>query len=95
MLGFTVSLLAWTSSAWAGWGIEQVATRNGRKVQPRILLDANRMKTVLLGTDGTPVMTFVLDLNTDSVTHVDHAGGQYLTGTVQEYLPEDCYSDTQ
>jgi hypothetical protein len=81
-----VIVLAWTTCAWAGWIIDQVATGNRWKVQQRVLLDGNRMKTVMLGADGSPVTTFILDLNTGRIVQADYAGGQYITGTVQEYL---------
>jgi hypothetical protein len=81
-----VVVLGGTTCAWAGWIFEQVATGPGWKVQQRVLLDGNRMKTSMLGANGSPVTTFILDLNTDRVIQADYAGGQYITGTIPEYL---------
>jgi len=77
--------IAWTSQASAGWVIDQVATGQGHERKQQLAMQANQMKTVTLNPDGTPAMAFILDLNSETVTHVNYRDRSYTTAKVQEY----------
>jgi hypothetical protein len=80
-----VSVFAWTSQASAGWVIDQVVKGVGEGGRQQVMLQANRMKTLMLGADGEPVTAFILDLNAQTITQVDYVKRQYTTTTVQEF----------
>src|SRR6202162_3798650 len=80
-----VSVLVWTGQASAGWVIDQVIKGAGEGTRQQMVLQANRMKTLMLGTDGEPVTAFILDLNAQTITQVDYVKRQYTTTTVQEF----------
>lgn len=84
--GVAAVLLAGGGPAWAGWAIEQVVRGDVEPGPVHTLLQANRMKTVLVGPDGRPLLAHIVDLDTDTVTQVDYMGRRYATATVQEYV---------
>lgn len=79
-------ICAWTGPLSAGWVIDQVekGTTDGSKQQ--ITLQANQMKTALLGPDGNPQSAVIMDLNSDRLTHVDYRKQSYMSATVTEYV---------
>ena len=79
------SVLLWTGQASAGWIIDQVIKGAGEGARQQVVLQANRMKTVMLGEDADPFMAFILDLNADTITQVDYKKRHYITTTVQEF----------
>lgn len=86
LLALAVALaVAWSSPASAGWLIEQTARGEGEAGRQRILIQANRLKTVVLGAAGTPASAVILDLDADTITHVDYAQRTYVTATSDEY----------
>jgi hypothetical protein len=80
-----VSVFAWTSQASAGWVIDQVVKGDREGGRQQVVLQANRMKTLMLGGDGQPVMAFIVDLNAQTITQVMYHEQQYVTSTVQEF----------
>jgi hypothetical protein len=80
-----VSVFAWTSQASAGWVIDQVVKGDREGGRQQVMLQANRMKTLMLGADGQPVMAFIVDLNAQTITQVMYHEQQYVTSTVQEF----------
>ena len=83
--GALASIFVWTGQASAGWVIDQVVKGGGEGARHQVLLQANRMKTLILGEDGTPSAAFILDLNAETITQVDYSGKHYITATVQEF----------
>ncbi|MBI3781386.1 MAG: DUF4412 domain-containing protein [candidate division NC10 bacterium] len=79
------STILWPVPAKAGWVIDQVTKGAGEGARQQVVLQANRMKTLMLGADGEPVTTFILDLNAQTITQVDYVKRQYTTTTVQEF----------
>ncbi len=71
--------------AFAGWVIDQVMKGGGEGGRMQVLLQANRMKTVMVGPDGRPTMAFIVDLNAETITQVEYQERRYLTATIQEY----------
>lgn len=79
------SVFVWTGEASAGWIIEQVVKGSGEDGRQQVLLQANRMKTVMHGEEEKPVMAFILDLNANTITQVDYKKRHYSTATLQEF----------
>jgi len=80
-----LSILGWTCQASAGWVIDQAEKGSGDAGKQQIMLQANQMKTVVLGPDGKPESAFIMDLNTETFTQVNYPEGSYMTAKVQEY----------
>ncbi len=80
-----VSVFAWTSQVSAGWVIDQVIKGAGEGARQQVVLQANRMKTLMLGADGEPITAFIVDLNAQTITQVTYHEHQYVTSTVQEF----------
>ena len=85
LLWSILSILGWTCQASAGWFIDQAEKGAGDAGKQQILLQANQMKTVVLGPDGKPESAFIMDLNTETFTQVNYPEGSYMTANVQEY----------
>ena len=83
--GILVGIVVWSGQASAGWVIDQKVKGRGDGVRQQVLLQANRMKTLILGEDGTPSAAFILDLNAETITQVDYSRKHYITTTVQEF----------
>ena len=79
------SALVWTGQASAGWIIDQVVKGGAEGTRQQVLLQSNRMKTLMLGEDGAPFAAFILDLNAETITQVDYNKKHYITATVQEF----------
>ena len=80
-----LSILGWTCQASAGWVIDQAEKGGGDTGKQQIMLQANQMKTVVLGPDGKPESAFIMDLNTETFSQVNYPEGSYMTANVQEY----------
>lgn len=78
-------VLLWTGQASAGWIIDQVTKGGGEGDRQQVMLQTDRMKTVMLGGDGKPAMAFIVDLNAGTITQVNYEGRDYVTAAVQEY----------
>jgi hypothetical protein len=74
------------AEATAGWLVEQAVRGLGDAGRQQIMIQANRLKTVMLGPDGGPMQAFILDLNASTITQVDYAQRQYVSVPVQEYV---------
>ncbi len=87
---FTLSLLAGLSvgaaAAEAGWVIDQIVSSDPKSGRHEVVLQANRLKTLLSAPDGTPTFAFILDLNAQTMTQVDYAEHRYMTATIAEYV---------
>lgn len=80
-----MSVLAWTGQASAGWVIDQVVKGVGEGGRQQVVLQSNRMKTLMLGEDGKPTGAFILDLDAQTITQVNYEERNYVAATVQEY----------
>ncbi|MEK6660832.1 MAG: hypothetical protein AABY63_03020, partial [candidate division NC10 bacterium] len=83
--GALAGIFVWTGQASAGWIIDQVMKGGGEGARQQVLLQANRMKTLMLGEDGAPFAAFILDLNAETITQVDYKGKHYISTTVQQF----------
>jgi len=83
--GALAGIFVWTGQASAGWVIDQVMKGGGEGTRQQVLLQANRMKTLMLGEDGAPVAAVILDLNAETITQVDYKGKHYISTTVQQF----------
>ena len=79
------SVLVWTGQASAGWVIDQVIKGAGEGTRQQVMLQANQMKTLMLGENGAPSAAYILDLNAETITQVDYNKKRYITTTVQEF----------
>ena len=79
------SVFVGAGQAFTGWVIDQVMRGEGEGGRMQVLLQANRMKTLMLGPDGRPAMATIVDLNADTITQVDYQGRRYTSATIQEY----------
>lgn len=81
-----VGLLAGATPASAGWVIDEVVRgvgANDKELQ-RLYLQSNRLKTVSF--EGTKVtQAVVMDLDAQTITHIDYNERAYTTATAGEY----------
>jgi hypothetical protein len=77
-------LVLWTSQASAGWVLDQ-QMKGAASGRQRLMVQSNRMKTVTLDGAGAPTAAFVVDLDAQTITHVDYANRRYTRATAQEY----------
>jgi len=80
-----LGVLAAATPASAGWIIDQVVRGGGDDMhRQRLYLQSNRLKTVSL--EGTQVtQAVVMDLDAQTITHIDYKERAYTTATVKEY----------
>lgn len=83
-LAFAV-VLVWTADVSAGWVIDQTV-KDGGDVRQQVVVQQNRMKTVVLDPDGRPGAAFIVDLDGDTITQVDYAEKTYATTPIREYV---------
>ncbi len=86
LLSIIVSVVAWTGQATAGWVIDQAGKGGGEGSKHQVMLQANQMKWVVLSPDGKPESASIMDLNAETLTHVNYREQTYLAATVQEYV---------
>lgn len=85
MLTFVLGLLAMAAPAWAGWVIDQVTKGGGDERQDhRLMMQANRLKQVSLE-GGRTTQAMVMDLDAQTITHIDYKERSFMTATAQEY----------
>jgi hypothetical protein len=75
----------WADGVAAGWLIDQTFKGGGQTSRQQIVVQGNRMKSVMLAPDGRPAAAFILDLEADTVTQVNYAERQYFSATIAEY----------
>jgi Domain of unknown function (DUF4412) len=75
----------WLAEASGGWLIDQTLKGGGQVARQQVVLQGNRMKSVMLAPDGRPGAAFILDLDADIVTQVNYEARQYVSVTVAEY----------
>ncbi len=80
------ALFALAQQARAGWVIDQTVKGGGEGAQQQVLIQADRMKTLVFGEDGKPAVAFMLDLDAQTITQVDYERRHYVTSTVQEFV---------
>ena len=83
--GILVSVFVWTGQVSAGWVIDQVVKGGGEGGRQQVVLQTNRMKTLMLGSNGQPTSAFILDLNAETITQLNYEERNYVTSTVQEF----------
>jgi hypothetical protein len=84
VMAMTCGALALASPAAAGWIIDEVIRGGGDAQQQRMFLQQNRLKTVTL--EGNRVtQAVVMDLDAQTITHIDYAERAYTTATAREY----------
>lgn len=85
MLGVALVALAVATPVWAGWIIDEVVRAGGtdRHAQ-RLFLQSNQLKSVSLEA-GKPTQAMIMDLEAQTITHIDYAQRAYTTATVKEY----------
>lgn len=86
LAGSILTIFACAGQASAGWVIDQAVEGRGEGGKQQIMLQANQMKTVVLGRDGKPEAAFILDLNAETFTQVNYREQSYMTAKVQEYV---------
>jgi len=79
-----LAMLTAATPAWAGWVIDEVVRTGGQTERHRQLLQSNRIKTVTF--DGDKItQSVVMDLDAQTILHVDHADRVYTIATATEY----------
>lgn len=81
-----MSAFAWSGQATAGWVIEETTKAGGVSGKQQVMLQSNRMKSLIFGETGKLAMAFIVDLDADTITQVDYEGRRYATSTVQDYV---------
>jgi hypothetical protein len=85
MLGVVLAALAAATPVWAGWIIDEVVRAGGgNRHAQRLFLQSNQLKSVSLE-GGKPTQAMVMDLEAQTITHIDYAQRAYMTATVREY----------
>jgi hypothetical protein len=67
----------------AGWIIDEVEQEND--TQGQVLMQGNRVKSVMLGVNRQPESAFIIDLEAQTITEVNYAERYSATGSFQEY----------
>jgi hypothetical protein len=67
----------------AGWIIDEMEQENDTRGQ--VLMQANRVKSVILGLDRKPESAFIIDLEAQTITEVNYEEQYFATGSFQEY----------
>ena len=75
----------WADAVAAGWLIDQTFRGGGQTSRQQVVLQGNRLKSLMLAPDGRPAAAFILDLEADTVTQVNYQERQYFTATITEY----------
>jgi hypothetical protein len=57
----------------------------GESGRHQVMLQANRMNTVMYGENGQPTVAFIVDLNAQTNTQVNYEKRSYTTTTVKEF----------
>jgi len=79
-------VVAGIGRAGAGWIIDQVIKEAGDTSRQQIILQTDRMKTVILWPDGQARVAFIVDLDAQTITQVDYVERHYVTAKVQEHI---------
>ncbi len=79
-----IIVIAWSGQLYAGWIINE--TVHGAKGRRQVFLQANRMKSVMIGEDGKPAIAFIIDFNSETITQVDYGQRYYTNAKVQDYV---------
>jgi hypothetical protein len=79
-----LAMLSVAAPAWAGWVIDEVVRAGGKTERHRQLLQANRIKTVSFEGDRV-TQSVVMDLDAQTILHIDHAERVYTIATAKEY----------
>jgi hypothetical protein len=85
VLGSAALLVLGAGEAGAGWVIDQVV-KGGDPMRQQVVIQANRMKTIVLDDQGAPTAAFVVDLDAETITQVDHRQRTYVSAPVREYV---------
>lgn len=85
-LGLLTGFSIWAAAVEGGWVIDQVVPTDPTHGRHQVVLQANRLKTLLSAADGSPTFAFILDLNAETITQVDYREHRYMTATVAEYV---------
>src|SRR5207248_1951268 len=80
-----LGVLATAAPVRAGWVIDEATKGGGDETsRQRLFLQANRLKTVSFeGNRTTEAM--VMDLDAQTITHIDYKERAYMTATAKEY----------
>ena len=70
----------------AGWIIDQVVKEVADTSRQQIILQTDRMKTVILDSGGQPRVAFMVDLDAQTITQIAYLDRHYVTATVQEHI---------
>ena len=84
-LATLLAIVMMATPAWAGWIIDEVVRSGGQSPERhRQLLQSNRIKTVTF--DGDRItQSVVMDLDAQTILHIDHAERAYTMATAKEY----------
>jgi hypothetical protein len=83
--GILAGIVVWSGQASAGWVIDQVMKAGGESGRHQVMLQANRMNTVMYGENGQPTVAFIVDLNAQTITQVNYEKRSYTSSTVKEF----------
>ncbi|HYE93342.1 MAG TPA: DUF4412 domain-containing protein [Terriglobales bacterium] len=86
MLTVSLAVVMAAAPAWAGWVIDETVkgSGGGAPERHRHLLQSNRVKTVTF--EGNKMtQAVVMDLDAQTITHIDYAERYYTTATAREY----------
>jgi hypothetical protein len=78
------TVLVWSGPACAGWVIDEVVKGGREQGRHQMLLQANRMKTVVVD-GGQPATAFVVDLDAETLTQIDYRERWYATTPMREF----------
>lgn len=67
----------------AGWILDEMEKEN--EILGQVFIQANRVKSVILGSDRKPESAFIIDLEAQTITEVNYVERFYATGSFQDY----------
>lgn len=80
----SIVLLLWTSSAGAGWVIDQVSQDGADTEQQQMLFQDNKMKILTFDTSGAPENAVIFDVTAQTMTQVDYERKRVMVGSVKD-----------
>jgi hypothetical protein len=83
VLSLLLYMCAASPKVLAGWIIDEVEHENDARGQ--IFIQANRVKSVMLGPDRKPESAFIIDLEAQTLTEINYVEHYFATGSFQEY----------
>ncbi len=80
----SIVTLLWTTSACAGWVIDQVSQDGASTEQQQMLFQDNKMKILTFDKSGAPENAVIFDVTAQTMTQVDYGRKRVIVGSTKD-----------